>query len=479
MRKSLLNVKLAAVSLGIFLGPLGWADTKTEVTVSTDLGEFVIELYAEDAPLHVANFLQYVDQGFYSRTVFHRVVAGFMVQAGGYDRQLADKDTNSPVMNESKNGLSNVRGSVAAARLSDPHSADSQFYINLVDNLSLDGSRKNLGYTVFGRVTSGMEIIDAIAELPTGAAGRFKDNVPTPLVGITSIRRGPSNVVMLAGTEARASEHPERAGAQLEAATISATRSSDGEDLHKAAQADDGEVIVTAAAIGSLPAVLNLLEQGYDIDYQRDRDGATALLIASVGGHDEIVQILLDRGAKVDPVSSSGETPLIGASFEGHDEIVQSLLAHGANSNKKLTEDGYTALMLAATNGHEGIVQALLAAGADVDLKDKKGKTALDFATTRRTQQLLRATGATGQPSAQDSVTAAWPYLTTGMTLAEIETEVGIEIVTGRLREDIEEMGQITNQLEPFLNTKNSLSVHFDYGILYFENGRLARKVKN
>lgn len=160
----------------------------TEVAVCTDRGRAVLELADEQAPLHVANFLRYVDMGFYSGTVFHRVVPGFVVQGGGIDRSLNPRTTLEPVTNESANGLRNVRGSVAAARLEDPDTARAQFFVNLSDNESLDAGRRP-GFTVFGHVKEGLEVFDEISGLPTGAAGPFRADVPTPLVAIKSIAR--------------------------------------------------------------------------------------------------------------------------------------------------------------------------------------------------------------------------------------------------------------------------------------------------
>ncbi len=160
----------------------------TEVAVCTDRGRAVLELADEQAPLHVANFLRYVDMGFYSGTVFHRVVRGGIVQGGGLDRQLRARSTLSPVANESQNGLRNTRGSVAAARTADPDSASAQFFVNLADNPALDGGREP-GYTVFARVKEGMAVFDEVSRLPTGAAGPFSGEVPTPLVAIESIAR--------------------------------------------------------------------------------------------------------------------------------------------------------------------------------------------------------------------------------------------------------------------------------------------------
>jgi peptidyl-prolyl cis-trans isomerase A (cyclophilin A) len=161
----------------------------TEVAVCTDRGRAVLELEDDAAPLQVANFLRYVDMGYYSGTVFHRAVPEFVVQGGGFDRQLRLRSTLPPVGNESSNGLRNARGTVAAARVAEPDSARSQFFVNLADNTALDGGGREAGYTVFARVTEGIEVFDAISRLPTGPAGPFAADVPTPLVAITSIAR--------------------------------------------------------------------------------------------------------------------------------------------------------------------------------------------------------------------------------------------------------------------------------------------------
>ena len=160
----------------------------TEVAVCTDNGRAVLELADEAAPQHVASFLRYVDMGYYSGTVFHRVQSGLFVQGGGLDRELRVRSTLPPVANESSNGLRNTRGSVAAARTEDPDSARSQFFVNLADNTQLDGGREP-GYTVFAHVKEGIEVFEAIGRLPTGAAGPFPAEVPTPLVAIKSIAR--------------------------------------------------------------------------------------------------------------------------------------------------------------------------------------------------------------------------------------------------------------------------------------------------
>ena len=155
------------------------------VVLKTSLGEITLELDEDKAPASTANFLAYVQDGFYNGTVFHRVIDGFMIQGGGFDQSLAQKPTRAPVANEGYNGLKNVRGSIAMARTSDPHSATAQFFINLVDNDFLNpGGAGAHGYAVFGKVVAGMDVVDQIARLPTGGKGMFDKDVPEPLVVI-------------------------------------------------------------------------------------------------------------------------------------------------------------------------------------------------------------------------------------------------------------------------------------------------------
>lgn len=170
---------------------LGWVApaAATDVVLCTDAGRVVIELFDDDAPAHVANFLDYTDRGFYGGTVFHRVIEGFVVQGGGFDNELRAKRPGGAVPNESRNGHDNERGTVAAARTNDPDSASSQFFVNLTDNPALDATRREPGYTVFGRVIEGMEVIDEISTLPTGPQGGFSGDVPDPLIAIDSVSR--------------------------------------------------------------------------------------------------------------------------------------------------------------------------------------------------------------------------------------------------------------------------------------------------
>jgi peptidyl-prolyl cis-trans isomerase A (cyclophilin A) len=155
------------------------AEPTTQVRVTTSMGEFVIEVRNDRAPLTAANFLRYVREGFYTNTLFHRVIANFVIQGGGHDATTQQlKPTHDPVFNESGNGLQNKRGTVGLARGESPHSGNAQFYVNLVDNPDLDPVPTRWGYTVFGRVVQGMDVIEHIGETPTGATGPFKSDSP-------------------------------------------------------------------------------------------------------------------------------------------------------------------------------------------------------------------------------------------------------------------------------------------------------------
>jgi cyclophilin family peptidyl-prolyl cis-trans isomerase len=158
----------------------------TRVRIETSLGNLVVQMDAERSPLTVQNFLQYVRDGHYEGTIFHRVVNGFVIQGGGFDRNLAPKPTRPPVANESGNGLTNRRGTIAMARANEPHSADAQFYINLADNLVLDPKPTRWGYTVFGEVVEGLDVVDEIGHRATTARGEFSD-IPLEPVVITRV----------------------------------------------------------------------------------------------------------------------------------------------------------------------------------------------------------------------------------------------------------------------------------------------------
>ena len=162
------------------------------VRVVTNMGSFTIELNAERAPLTVGHFLRYLDQGQYTNTLFHRVVPNFVVQGGGFDANYKIKPITTRVPNESGNGLSNLRGTVGMARGNDPHGADCQFFINLYDNAALDPNTSRWGYAVFGKVTEGMEVVDKIANVSTGAHGPIKEDTPLKPVVIEKIERLPN-----------------------------------------------------------------------------------------------------------------------------------------------------------------------------------------------------------------------------------------------------------------------------------------------
>lgn len=161
------------------------------VLLETTSGDILLELFEDKAPKTVANFLEYVADGFYANTIFHRVIPNFMIQGGGLDPRMREKATREPVPNEAKNGLKNTRGTLAMARTRDPHSATAQFFINLVDNPFLDYREATLdgwGYCVFGKVTEGMDVVDKIAKTKTKSVG-FHDDVPTELILITAASR--------------------------------------------------------------------------------------------------------------------------------------------------------------------------------------------------------------------------------------------------------------------------------------------------
>ena len=155
------------------------------VVLSTTAGEITLELFKEQAPVSVENFLQYAKDGHYEGTIFHRVKPGYVVQGGGYTPQMVEKTTRPPILNEATNGLKNTRGTVAMARMRALRSATSQFYINLANNRELDHrgyAPDDFGYAVFGRVLSGMEVVDKIAATPTGSSGEHEDVPLTPIV---------------------------------------------------------------------------------------------------------------------------------------------------------------------------------------------------------------------------------------------------------------------------------------------------------
>lgn len=167
--------------------PLDTAHAKIE----TSKGDIIVELHLEKAPVTVQNFLQYASDGQFDRTIFHRVVQGFVVQGGGFTKTFRERRTRAPIQYEGDNGLRNERGTIAMARTLDPNSAAAQWFINLKSNEQLDHFENDLGprfgYTVFGKVVEGMEVVDAIGALKTGAAGPFSSEVPVDTVTISRV----------------------------------------------------------------------------------------------------------------------------------------------------------------------------------------------------------------------------------------------------------------------------------------------------
>ncbi len=175
------------------LGGLAVAETTPStnptVLMKTSKGDITIELFADKAPVTVKNFLSYVSDGFYNGTIFHRVIKGFMIQGGGYTADMTEKPSKPPIKNEAGNRLKNARGTIAMARMNAPHTATSQFFINHINNPGLDytsSTSDGFGYCVFGRVVSGMEVVDAIASVPTGIKQGMGD-VPRETVSIISV----------------------------------------------------------------------------------------------------------------------------------------------------------------------------------------------------------------------------------------------------------------------------------------------------
>jgi peptidyl-prolyl cis-trans isomerase B (cyclophilin B) len=178
-------MRVIAVSMMLFLTSTfsfatenSMANTQPKVKLQTSLGAITIQLDAAKAPVSTENFLSYVKEGFYNGTVFHRVIPGFMAQGGGFTKDMQQKTVHKPIKNEADNGLKNKRGSIAMARTSDPNSATAQFFINLKDNSFLDYSSPTTngwGYAVFGEVTEGMDVVDAMAQVKTGNRGMHQD----------------------------------------------------------------------------------------------------------------------------------------------------------------------------------------------------------------------------------------------------------------------------------------------------------------
>jgi cyclophilin family peptidyl-prolyl cis-trans isomerase len=180
-----------ALGVGISMQDQGGSGGKGPVVlIETTKGDIKVQLFEDKAPITVKNFMQYVEDKHYDGTIFHRVIKGFMIQGGGFDQLMREKPTRAPIKNESANGLSNKRGTIAMARTAIPDSATAQFYINVVDNQSLDrrSARDGVGYCVFGEVIAGMDVVDAIVSVKTGEKSGM-DDVPLEPIVIKSIRK--------------------------------------------------------------------------------------------------------------------------------------------------------------------------------------------------------------------------------------------------------------------------------------------------
>lgn len=191
MMKKLL---LATSLLGAFSLPLSYAAAADahhpRVVMKTSMGDITLELNQEKAPITVNNFLTYVKEGFYSGTIFHRVIGNFMIQGGGYTETFQEKKTHAPIKNEANNGLKNELGTIAMARRPDPDSASAQFFINVVDNDFLNHTSptpQGWGYAVFGKVVAGMEVVEKMRQTPTGSGGPFPTDVPATKIVINSV----------------------------------------------------------------------------------------------------------------------------------------------------------------------------------------------------------------------------------------------------------------------------------------------------
>jgi peptidyl-prolyl cis-trans isomerase B (cyclophilin B) len=185
MRKALVFLILFLSTTLSFATEKTMSNTHTKVKLTTTLGDIVIQLEDEKAPLSAANFIVYVKQGFYNGTIFHRVIPGFMAQGGGFDTAFKQKETNAQIKNEADNGLKNKRGTLAMARTNEPDSATAQFFINYKDNSFLDHtgpSTSGWGYAVFGEVIEGMDVADNMAKQPTGNRGGHQDVPKTDIV---------------------------------------------------------------------------------------------------------------------------------------------------------------------------------------------------------------------------------------------------------------------------------------------------------
>jgi peptidyl-prolyl cis-trans isomerase A (cyclophilin A) len=306
-------------------------DESVYAVMQTSLGDIVIELDTVRAPITCANFLEYAESGFYDSTIFHRVVAGFVIQGGGFTIDLTKKPTREPIENEWKNGLKNARGTIAMARLGGkPNSATSQFFINVKDNFSLDRPRDGAGYAVFGTVVDGMDVVDRIRQVKVGTVRQFS-NVPLESVVIET-------VVRLKDEESK----------EAEKSADEKTESSDS-------------LLFLAIREGDTLKVRGLLAQGADIKVHSEA-GHTPLHMAAEGGFGVIVEMLIKGGADVNAVDNYGETPLHLAARKDRVEAARMLIGAGADVNAE-DREGRTALDLAVHFGNEKVAGLLRVPG--------------------------------------------------------------------------------------------------------------------
>lgn len=187
MLKRTLTAAVALLALSSVSASALAAKGDTHVLLTTSAGNIELELNNQKAPVSVKNFVDYVNNGFYNNTIFHRVIPGFMIQGGGFTTDMQQKQTVAPVKNEADNGLRNLRGTISMARTADKDSATSQFFLNVADNAFLDHGQRDFGYAVFGKVVKGQDVIDKIAQVPTKDVGPYQ-NVPSKPIVILSAK---------------------------------------------------------------------------------------------------------------------------------------------------------------------------------------------------------------------------------------------------------------------------------------------------
>lgn len=192
-KRGFMNVMLAGVLFGAVSGLAHTQDSQEGeppmVLLETNYGDITLEMFPDEAPVTVENFLQYVDEGFFDGTIFHRVIPGFVIQGGGFTEDMNQKETRAPIRNEADNGLKNARGTLSMARTQQVNSATSQFFINLNDNAFLDHGTRDFGYAVFARVAEGMDVVEKIAATETGNRGMHQDVPVEPIVIEKASRR--------------------------------------------------------------------------------------------------------------------------------------------------------------------------------------------------------------------------------------------------------------------------------------------------